>query len=156
MTHNESSNIIPQIARYNHPSQNWLPAVLSLRAEFSEMGSPEPFINFITRRLEDETMLLALAWIDQTPVGYGLAFDVMEHPYMPEWTRTGYIAQFLITKNYRQHGVGKFLMEYINNWFASRGIKKTLLNVNIDNESGNRFWKSQGFVPYATRMKRVV
>ena len=102
MTHNESSNIIPQITRYNHPSQNWMNSVLSLRAEFSEMGSPEPFINFVTRRLEDETMLLALAWIDQTPVGYGLAFDVMEHPYMPEWTRTGYIAQFLITKNYRQ------------------------------------------------------
>ena len=143
------------IARFNHPDQNWLPAVLSLRAEFGDQGSPEPFINFITPRLKEETMLLVLAWMEETPVGYGLAFDVAEHPYMPEWTRAGYIAQFLISQNFRQHGIGKSLMGYINNWFDSRGIKKVLLNVNIDNEAGTQFWKSQGFVPYATRMRRI-
>ncbi|MFZ5821746.1 MAG: GNAT family N-acetyltransferase [Chloroflexota bacterium] len=143
-----------RITRFNHPDQDWLPAVLSLRAEFGDTDSPEPFINFVAPRLEDETMLLVLAWIDETPVGYGLAFDVAEHPYMPEWTRAGYITQFLVSQKFRQQGIGKSLMNYINNWFASRDIKKVLLNVNLDNEAGNLFWKSQGFVPYATRMRR--
>jgi GNAT superfamily N-acetyltransferase len=150
----KTKNMNCHLTRFNHPDQNWLEAVLSLRAEFAHMGSPGPFVEFVTRRLEDETMLLVLAWAEKTPVGYGLAFDVTEHPYMPEWTRAGYIAQFLVSKEYRQHGIGSSLMDAINGWFTSRGIKKVLLNVDIDNKAGNRFWKSQGFIPYATRMKR--
>jgi ribosomal protein S18 acetylase RimI-like enzyme len=144
-----------RITRFNHPEQNWLEAVLLLRAEFGDKGSSEPFIEFVTRRLEDETMLLILAWVDETPVGYGLAFDVAEHPFMPEWTRAGYITQFLVSQNYRQHGIGKMLMDHINDWFQSRGLRKVLLNVDIENEAGIRFWKSQGFEAYATRMKRL-
>src|SRR3990172_4784647 len=122
------------ITRLNHPDQNWLEAVLSLRAEFGDKGSSEPFIEFVTRRLEDEYMLLVLAWVDETPIGYGLAFDVAEHPFMPEGTRAGYITQFLVSQKYRQRGVGKMLMDYINDWFQSRGLQKVLLNVNIENE----------------------
>jgi len=143
------------ITRYNHPDQNWLETVLSLRAEFGDKDSPEPFASFINGRLEDESMLLILAWVEETPVGYGLAFDVAEHPFMPEWTRTGYITQFLVSRGYRQRGVGKILMDYIDDWFHSRGIQKVLLNVNIENKTGIRFWESQGFEPYAMRMKRV-
>lgn len=142
------------ITRFNHPAQNWLEAVLSLRAEFSHVGPPEMFVEFIKRRLDDEAMLLVLAWIGETPVGYGLAFDVAEHPFMPEWTRAGYVTQFLVSRNYRGQGIGKLLMDYINAWFQSRGLQKVLLNVDSDNEAGIRFWKHQGFEPYAMRMKR--
>ncbi len=143
------------LTRFNHPTQQWLEAVLALRAEFGDNDSPETFIRFVTRRLEDETMLVALAWDGARPVGYGLAFDVAEHPYMPEWTRAGYIAQFLIAQDYRQQGVGGLLMDYIDAWFEARGLEKVLLNVNIDNEPGNRFWQKHDFQPYAIRMKRL-
>jgi GNAT superfamily N-acetyltransferase len=144
-----------RITRFNHPDQPWLAAVLALRAEFGDSNSPEVFIRFVTRRLEDDTMLLVLAWDDATPIGYGLAFDVAEHPYMPEWTRAGYIAQFLIASGYRRHGVGSLLMDYIDAWFQSRGLEKTLLNVNLDNDPGIRFWKRYNFQPYALRLKRT-
>jgi GNAT superfamily N-acetyltransferase len=144
-----------RITRFDHPDQKWLDALLSLRAEFGKTEAPEPFINFINRRLEDESMLLILAWAGDDPVGYGMAFDVAEHPYMPDWTRAGYIAQFLVSRAYRQHGVGRSLMDYINAWFDSRGIKKVLLNVDIDNELGIRFWKNNDFKPYAMRMRRL-
>ena len=143
------------ITRYNHPDQNWLEAVLTLRSELIDSASPEPFASFVSQRLEDENMLLVLAWLGEKPVGYGLAFDVAEHPFMPEWTRAGYVTQFLVSREYRQHGVGKMLMETINDWFRSRGLQKVLLNVDIENEAGVRFWKSQGFEPYAMRMKRI-
>ena len=143
------------ITRYNHPGQNWLEILLALRRELIDSASLEPFASFIKQRLEDETMLLILAWVDEEPVGYGLAFDVAEHPFMPEWTRVGYITQFLVSRSYRQSGIGKMLMDYINNWFGSRGLRKVLLNVDIENETGIRFWKSQGFEPYAMRMKRI-
>jgi GNAT superfamily N-acetyltransferase len=146
---------MPHITRFNHPDPNWLKAVLSLRAEFGDKDSPERFVRFITPRLEDETMLLILAWEEDTPVGYGLAFDVAKHAFMPEWTRAGYITQFLVTQSHRKRGVGRLLMDYINDWFTARGIEKVLLNVDIENEAGHRFWKSQGFTPYATRMRRI-
>jgi GNAT superfamily N-acetyltransferase len=143
-----------RITRYNHPDQNWISAVLSLRAEFGDSDSPEPFSSFITRRLQDETMLLIIAWDDETPIGYGLAFDVESDPAKPEWTRSGYISQFLIAEKYRRHGVGNLLMDYIDNWFKERGLNKVLLNVNLDNETGVRFWQKRGFTQYALRMKR--
>ena len=145
-----------RITRFNHPEQKWLEAVLALRAEFGDNDSPEAFIRFVTQRLEDETMLLVLAWDGAKPVGYGLALDVTEHPYMPEWTRAGYIAQFLIAQGYRQQGAGGLLMDYIDAWFDSRGLEKVLLNVNIDNETGIRFWQKHDFQPYAMRMKRIL
>jgi GNAT superfamily N-acetyltransferase len=143
------------ITRYNHPNQNWLEAILALRRELIDNASPEPFASFVRQRLEDENMLLILAWVDEVPVGYGLAFDVAEHPFMPEWTRAGYVTQFLVSQDYRQRGVGTMLMDYINDWFQSRGLRKVLLNVNIENEAGLRFWESQGFEPYAMRMRRI-
>jgi ribosomal protein S18 acetylase RimI-like enzyme len=47
------------------------------------------------------------------------------------------------------------LIDYINDWFQSRGLQKVLLNVDIDNETGIRFWKRQGFEPYAMRLRRI-
>jgi GNAT superfamily N-acetyltransferase len=143
-----------RLTRYNHPSQNWMGAVLALRAEFGDTD-PEPFVSFVTRRLEDETMLLVLAWDGETPVGYGLAFDVEADPAKPEWSRSGYLSQFLITASYRQKGVGGQLMAALDAWFAERGLEKVLLNVNMDNPPGIRFWEKQGFEAYAYRMKRV-
>lgn len=143
------------ITRFNHPDQNWMEAVLSLRAEFSHMGAPELFIEFVSKRLEDEPMLLVLAWDGDTAAGYGLAFDVAEHPFMPEWTRAGYITQFLVSRAYRRQGVGQILMDYIDDWFRSRGLQTVMLNVHIENETGIRFWKRQGFEPYVMRMRRI-
>jgi GNAT superfamily N-acetyltransferase len=143
------------ITRFDHPDQNWMEAVLSLRAEFGHIGPPEAFTEFITRQLEDECMLLILAWMGETPAGYGLAFDVAEHAFMPEWTRSGYITQFLVSRAYRRHGIGQMLMDYIDDWFRSHGLQKVMLNVEIANETGIQFWKRQGFEPYAMRMRRI-
>jgi GNAT superfamily N-acetyltransferase len=145
-----------QLARYHHPSQNWLPAVLTLRAGFGDSDSSEPFSTFILQRLQDETMLLVLAWQDETPVGYALAFEVESDPAKPEWTRCGYIAQFIVAEAQRQLGIGGLLMDYVDNWFSERGLKKVLLNVNSNNAGGIRFWQKHGFEAYALRMRRIV
>lgn len=100
-------------------------------------------------------MLLILAWEGETPVGYGLAFEVFEDPAKPEWTRAGYISQFLVAETHRQRGVGGQMMDAIDAWFAERQLTKVLLNVNLDNPAGLRFWERHGFKAYATRMRRI-
>ena len=73
---------------------------------------------------------------------------------MPEWTRKGYVTQYYVDAAYRGQGVGEMGLNYIHEWFKSRGLTEALLNVALENEVGNRFWRRQGYVPYATRMIR--
>lgn len=45
--------------------------MLALRAEFGDSDGPEPFASFVAQQLEDETMLLVLAWDGDRAVGCG-------------------------------------------------------------------------------------
>ena len=123
-----------------------------LSANHNDTTSSERFREFMNKHLGEETMLTFLIFDDDQPIGYGLAFDVAEHAYMPEWTRKGYITQFFVSAAYRGQGIGEMGLAYIHDWFRARGITDVLLNVAIKNEVGNRFWQKNGYTPYATRM----
>jgi GNAT superfamily N-acetyltransferase len=117
---------------------------------------PEQFMAFLSQRLDDESMLLILGLAAGTPVAYALAFDVADHPFMPEWQRAGYITQFFVAPEHRRQGVGQLLFDSVMEWLAARGVTEVLLNVDLDNAVGNRFWRKNGFVPHRIRMKREV
>ncbi len=125
----------------------------ALSAHHEDHSSSDRFRNWVIRHMGEETMLLFLMYSDSKAVGYGMAFDVEEHAYMPEWVRRGYVTQFYVDASCRGQGAGELGLNYIHDWFHSRGLKDAMLNVAIDNEVGNRFWVKQGYVPYATRMK---
>jgi GNAT superfamily N-acetyltransferase len=125
----------------------------ALSAHHDDFSSSERFRNFLLKHMGEETMLVFLMNDAEKAIGYGMAFDVDEHAYMPEWSRRGYITQFYVDSAYRGQGIGELGLNYIHDWFHSRGLKDAMLNVAIDNETGNRFWVKQGYVPYATRMK---
>ena len=124
-----------------------------LSAHHDDFSPSDRFRNFLLQHMGEETMLIFLMNDGGKAIGYGMAFDVKEHAYMPEWVRRGYVTQFYVDSAYRGQGVGELGLNYIHNWFRSRGLKDAMLNVAIDNEAGNRFWVKQGYVPYATRMK---
>lgn len=124
-----------------------------LSAHHADFSPSDRFRNFLLRHMGEETMLIFLIIDGSKAIGYGMAFDVEEHAYMPEWVRRGYVTQFYVDSSYRGQGIGELGLKYIHDWFHSRGLKDAMLNVAIDNEAGNRFWIKQGYVPYATRMK---
>ena len=124
-----------------------------LSAHHADFSSSERFRNFLLTHMGEDTMLVFLMNDSEKAIGYGMAFDVEEHAYMPEWSRRGYVTQFYVDSSYRGQGIGELGLNYIHDWFHSRGLKDAMLNVAIDNETGNRFWIKQGYVPYATRMK---
>ena len=117
---------------------------------------PHLFRNYVTKRLDDENTLLILALDQEVPIGYGLASDVLEHPFMPEWQRAGYITQFYVTPAYRRRSIGRLMCDFMVEWLASRGVKTIQLNVEPDNSPGEQFWRSQGFAPHRIRMKRAI
>jgi ribosomal protein S18 acetylase RimI-like enzyme len=117
---------------------------------------PEQFMDFVAKRLGDEAMLLILAVVGDVAIGYGLAFDVAEHPFMPEWQRAGYITQLYVSPGQRRRGVGRLLVDQIVAWLASRGVAEVLLNIVPDETEAERFWRKQGFLPCRIRMRRRV
>jgi len=146
------------VIRLHHPDPQLLETLDGFHRALVRGSStpPEQFMDFVTKRLDDETMLLILGLVGDTPAGYGLAFDVAEHAFMPEWQRAGYITQFFVAPKYRRQGVGQTMFDFIARWLASRGVTEMLLNVSPDNPAGDRFWKSQGFVPHRIRMKQEI
>jgi GNAT superfamily N-acetyltransferase len=124
-----------------------------LSAHHADFSPSEKFRNFLLKHMGEETMLVFLITAGKKAIGYGMAFDVDEHAYMPEWNRKGYVTQFYVDSTCRGQGIGELGLKYIHDWFRSRGLTDAMLNVDIDNEVGNKFWAKQGYVPYATRMK---
>jgi len=124
-----------------------------LMSHHNNFSSSDLFRNFLMKHMGEETMLVFLMYDRAKAIGYGMAFDVEEHAFMPEWTRRGYITQYFVDPAYREKGIGKLGLNYIHDWFRSRGLTNVMLNVDMENEIGKRFWVGQGYVPYATRMK---
>jgi len=125
----------------------------ALMSHHDNFSSSDLFRNFLSKHMGEKTMLVFLICDREKAIGYGMAFDVVEHPFMPEWTRRGYITQYYVDSAYRGKGIGKLGLDYIHDWFRSHGLTNAMLNVDMENEIGVRFWVRQGYVPYATRMK---
>jgi len=125
----------------------------ALMSHHENFSSSDLFRNYLLKHKDEETMLVFLMYDEGKAIAYGMAFDVEEHPFMPEWTRRGYITQYFVDSAYRGKGIGELGLNYIHDWFRSRGLTNVMLNVDMENEIGVRFWVRQGYVPYATRMK---
>lgn len=120
------------------------------------VSPPEQVMGNIVSRLDDETMLLIMAVTHEQPIGYALVFDVIEHPFIPDWQRSGYITQMFVQSGYRRQGVGQLLLDYSLDWLTQRGVPQLMLNVHVDNDLAERFWRKQGFTPYLRRLKRTL
>lgn len=59
--------------------------------------------------------------------------------------RRGYIYHCVVHENFRKKGIGRGLVESVQNALDNEGIKKTALVVYADNKEGNSFWESLGF-----------
>jgi GNAT superfamily N-acetyltransferase len=125
----------------------------ALEVHHNDFSTSDLFRNFLLKHMGEESMLVFLMCDEGKAMGYGMAFDVEEHPFMPEWTRRGYITQYFVDSAYRGKGLGELGLSYIHDWFCSRGLTNVMLNVDMENEIGVHFWSRQGYVPYATRMK---
>jgi GNAT superfamily N-acetyltransferase len=149
---------ICQIIRLRRDNVHLLKDLDALHRAFFQGSSvpPEQFMDFVTKRLGDEAMLLILGIVEDVPISYGLAFDVAEHPFMPEWQRSGYITQLYVAPEHRRRGIGRELVEFIFDWLASRGVTNVLLNVIAGESTAEQFWRAQGFTPRRTRMGRSV
>jgi ribosomal protein S18 acetylase RimI-like enzyme len=146
------------VVRLEQADQGLFRDLDGLHREFFEGSSvsPEQFMDFVKVRLEDERMLLILGMEGVTPLGYGLAFDVVEHPFMPEWQRSGYVTQLYVLPEHRDQGIGKLLVDSMLSWMTARGITRVQLNVLVGEGGAEGYWRRFGFEPVRTRMQCVL
>lgn len=137
-----------------------LPELTRLYQQFAaHEGHTTPisqFTDFVTARLADDTMLAILAQIEGHAVGYALAFDVGNHPFIPNWERCGYLTNLFVMEAFQRRGIGHSLVDYTLMWLGERGVTRIMLNVDVDNPAGEQFWHKQEFRPVLTRMKRML
>lgn len=59
--------------------------------------------------------------------------------------RRGVIYHLVVKQEYRKNGIGKKLLEIVENQFIKDGIRRINLFVLKDNDIGNNFWESNGY-----------
>ncbi|QEN09859.1 GNAT family N-acetyltransferase [Oceanispirochaeta crateris] len=60
--------------------------------------------------------------------------------------RRGYIYHAVVHQNYHRQGIGKSLIHKVLTALDEEGIKKVALVVFAENQKGNDFWQSMGFI----------
>ncbi len=89
----------------------------------------------------------------------GYAFCVhQEHPDDNVLTpiKTLYIDDICISENFRRHGVGKSILDYVKTFAKENGYYNITLNVWECNPSADAFYRSQGLIPYKTGMEMIL
>ncbi|YBZ91589.1 GNAT family N-acetyltransferase [Paenibacillus sp. AK002] len=78
-----------------------------------------------------------------------------ENVFMKSY-RSVYIHQLGIMKVHRNKGIGRLLMNFINNFAKENGINKIQLDYWSDNESASQFYIKNGFKSYRNYLYKEV
>ena len=89
-------------------------------------------------------------------IGYILGAVVDLHADLFEPVDSGFIADLFVDPAYRQRGIGRRLVETINDWFQEQGVRYTELQVAAANRAGVAFWESVGGQPITVRVRMDV
>jgi ribosomal protein S18 acetylase RimI-like enzyme len=61
--------------------------------------------------------------------------------------RRGYIAETVVQRTHRRHGLGRGLFDAAKAWLTAQGADHLELQVAVANPAGIHFWESLGFAP---------
>lgn len=107
------------------------------------VSTPNYYFYIVT----DEGQSLGYAWL-----------EIREYPenvFMKSY-RSVYIHQLGIMKVHRNKGIGRLLMNFINNFAKENGIDKIQLDYWLDNESASQFYIKNGFKSYRNYLYKEV
>ena len=93
-----------------------------------------------------------VAVIDQVVVGF-VAASVSDH-----WSgeRDGYIGELVTDDRWQRHGVGHRLVEEVERWARSRGLRRIRLETGAANGAARAFYDRLGFATEEVVLSRAV
>ncbi len=149
-------------------THNDIPRILELLSQVNDVhaeGRPDFFIK--GKRKYNEEDLLKIINDDTTPVFVcegngdikGYAFCVIQDLSQCDNLRPDkslYIDDICVDENYRRHGVGKKLYEYVVQFAKEEGCFNITLNVWAKNLSAQAFYESMGMKVQKVCMEKIL
>ena len=128
-----------------------LEQIFVLVKEFATSFSPDKnsFEDSFTQILEDESAMLCIFEIESSIVGYCLAFD--HYAFYANGLVT-WVEEIMVHKNHRKKGIGKALMDNIENWARSRKSRLIALAT----RRASSFYKAVGYDESATFFRKLI
>jgi ribosomal protein S18 acetylase RimI-like enzyme len=104
-------------------------------------------------RMEDSHTRVFVAEENGVIVGYVLAIILDLAPEMFAQEYSGFLADIYVDEQYRQQGIGRQLVEAVQQWFAQCGVAYYEWYVASKNPAGLAFWRSVGGRDVLIRMR---
>jgi GNAT superfamily N-acetyltransferase len=106
--------------------------------------------------IENENLLLEIAWKEYSPVGF-LAGS-LEAPFLPysKIQQTGIIESIWIESEYLGKGVTEALLQSAENWFRENGANFAELRFLKGNNESEQFWQNLGYISDRTTSRKTL
>lgn len=107
-------------------------------------------------RLGDSHTCVLVAEADGQVVGYVLGVVVDLLPEMFEQQAGGFLADIFVEEAYRGRGVGRALVQALEDWFRDKGLRHFEWHVAARNKSALAFWEAVGGQSFMVRMRAYI
>ncbi|HEX8834904.1 MAG TPA: GNAT family N-acetyltransferase [Abditibacteriaceae bacterium] len=126
-------------------------AIFRLARDFATSFVPEEdaFRTSFAAVLGDPDACLLVAEIDEYVVAYVLAF--FHHTFYANG-RVAWVEEIMVHENYRKHGIGKRLMDGVENWAAEQNCKLIALAT----RRASNFYEAIGYEASATYYRKLI
>jgi predicted acetyltransferase len=116
----------------------------------------ERYAHRVENFLGDAHTRTYVAEVDGNIVGYvtGMILDMRPEMFVEEVS--GMIGDIFVVESHRKQEVGKALVQAMEGFFSSRGIRYYEWFVATANEDGRAFWRSLGGRDVVTRMRAEI
>lgn len=119
-------------------------------------GGEHRYVRRLLERQDDPHLHALVAEADGLVVGFvvGMVVDLMQDIFLQ--SPSGFLADIYVEPQYRRLGVGRALVNALQNWFAACGVESFEWHVSAHNEAGLAFWRSLGGEALMIRMRATV
>lgn len=127
----------------------------NLPGRFKKANGPAREKDYFSALIENENIGLFVAERGNELVGF-VHVIVTEAPTIPIVVprRFAILDSIVVKANYRQHGIGKMLMDKMQEWALEKGATSIELNVYEFNEHAISFYERLGYQTFSRRMSK--
>lgn len=109
----------------------------------------------LLRKMNDGQTELFLSELESQPVGFIIcSFQIGSEIF--QLFKKGYIAETVISSNFRGLGIGENLYGKAEEWLKEKGVDHIQLQVSVKNTKGMKFWTNRGFDKVTFSMNKEI
>ncbi len=115
--------------------------------------TPQDYASFLGTRLHDRNAVVLVAEMKGEAIGYAYG-EIEGYDYMSLRGPAGVLNDLIVDPAYRNHGVGRLLLDEIISRLKSRDVPRVVLSTAAKNISAQRLFERSGFRPTMIEMTR--